>query len=172
MDKLYLYIKESQEAFSYLTRQFNLEWNELDFQIELSKTLGIEESDHGKLLDKQLLSNEMIAKLSKINFSKYREIRQIIFNTSILPKGIIGRLDEQRIKVKGEIWQINIYDPDPFPSNPHAHNLQTGHKLHLGDGSLYTSKNKPLNKTIKRKHLLAIREKCGNNIDLPVLVNE
>jgi hypothetical protein len=44
-------------------------------------------------------------------------------------------------KVSGEIWRIYKNDPDPFPSNPHAHCIggerYIGCKLHLGTGELF-----------------------------------
>lgn len=168
MNKLYFYIQESKEAFPIITAKKNLDWDELDFQIELCIALGIKESEPTKLLDKELYSKEMIKLLNKRDLSKYKKVIRVTFNKSIIPKGAISRIDEERIKVKGEIWKINIYDADPFPSNPHAHNVQTGNKLHLGNGSLYNNKNKPLNKSIKRKDLIALRDKC-RNVVLPPL---
>lgn len=46
-------------------------------------------------------------------------------------------LIEEKVKQKGEIWYIHKNDSDEFPSNPHAHNYQTGEKLHLGNGDLF-----------------------------------
>ncbi len=76
------------------------------------------------------------------DFSSLPEtIGEIKLHYSIIPKKIPVRVDEKRIKHNGEVWQINKYDADPFPSNPHAHNLETGLKIHLGNGGVYDSKN-------------------------------
>ena len=34
-------------------------------------------------------------------------------------------------------WVVHKNDPDPFPSDPHAHNYEADLKLHLGNGELY-----------------------------------
>jgi hypothetical protein len=91
---------------------------------------------------------------------------EVSFESSILPEGIPGRMDEETIRSNGEVWRIHKNDQDPFPSNPHAHNLQSGYKLHLGTGMLYYKKS-PI-KAISKKHLNDIRGKC-RNIQLPPL---
>jgi len=74
-----------------------------------------------------------------------------------------------RIKVKGGIWVIHKNDKDLFPSNPHAHLLDSNIKLHLGNGDCYR-KRKFIYK-VDRKKLIMIREKASSMIDyeLPVL---
>jgi hypothetical protein len=51
-------------------------------------------------------------------------------------------IEEPDVAVDGEIWRIHKSDPDPFPSNPHAHYLDghrrfIGCKLHLGTAQLF-----------------------------------
>jgi hypothetical protein len=63
---------------------------------------------------------------------------------------------EEDFNVDGEIWRVHKYDPDPYPSNPHAHCIVgarrfVGCKLHLGTGELYDSKNKSLGRFLHRK---------------------
>lgn len=60
------------------------------------------------------------------------------------------------IKSSGVVWKIHLNDPDPFPSDPHAHQLDNNIKLDLGNGECFR-KRKYL-KTIPRKELLKIRE--------------
>ena len=61
------------------------------------------------------------------------------------------------VKAGGSPWVIHLYDPDPFPSRPHAHNKETGAKLHLGTGDLYDRHNRgPIGK-VPGKDLEAIR---------------
>lgn len=82
-------------------------------------------------------------------------VADVRLDHSALPPGTTRRLDERAVRVHGEVWRIHKNDADPFPSNPHGHNLETGHKLHLGTGELYL-RNRPDGK-IDRKDLLAIR---------------
>lgn len=55
----------------------------------------------------------------------------IEFEISPIPTGTKRRLDEVTIKRDGCIWRIHKNDPDPFPSNPHAHNIESDLKLDL-----------------------------------------
>lgn len=75
----------------------------------------------------------------------------------IYPRGIPAYLYEKQIKVKGQKWELHKNDDDPFPSNPHAHNYETGLKLDLSDGMLY--KKKVVHDSINKKKLLLIRSK-------------
>jgi hypothetical protein len=75
----------------------------------------------------------------------------------IYPKGIPTNLYEKQIKVKGQKWELHKNDDDPFPSDPHAHNYETGLKLDLSNGNLY--KKKVLMDSINRKTLIEIRNK-------------
>ena len=61
-----------------------------------------------------------------------------------------------RIKARGQIWVIHKYDPDPFPSNPHAHDIQNNIKLDLSNGNCYRVRQYIY--TIKKKDLLIIRQ--------------
>lgn len=63
---------------------------------------------------------------------------------------------EEDFNVDGEIWRVHKADPDPYPSNPHAHCIAgakrfVGCKLHLGTAGLYDSKNKPLGRFLHQK---------------------
>jgi hypothetical protein len=51
---------------------------------------------------------------------------EIEFEASPIPDGTMRRLDEVTIKRDGCIWRIDRNDADPFPSNPHAHNVESG----------------------------------------------
>ncbi len=68
----------------------------------------------------------------------------------------LRELREATVKCGGYIWRIHRNDADPFPSNPHAHNLENGLKLHLGTGQLYLG-SKPAGGKFKRKHLFTLR---------------
>src|SRR3989344_7278462 len=43
---------------------------------------------------------------------------------------------KERVKHQG-VWVIHKYDKDTFPSNPHAHNEETGEKLNLFTGEIH-----------------------------------
>lgn len=65
------------------------------------------------------------------------------------------------------IWRIHKNDTDPFPSIPHAHNIESGLKLHLGNGELYFGR-RFTDKLISKKDLFTIRAQV-KNIELPQL---
>jgi len=74
-----------------------------------------------------------------------------------LPPHLVMRY-KVRVKSKGLIWVIHKYDVDPFPSNPHAHQLDNNIKLDLSNGRCYRLK-KHLH-TISKRDLLFFREKA------------
>jgi hypothetical protein len=81
------------------------------------------------------------------------------FQESPIPAGTFRRLDEATIRRDGCVWRVHRYDPDPFPSNPHAHNVESGLKLDLSSGRLYFGA-RDTEQSINRKHLLAIRQEA------------
>jgi len=60
-------------------------------------------------------------------------LARLALEEHILPAGVPRKIEEVRLKAVGEIWDIHLNDADPFPSNPHAHNVQTGVKLDLSN---------------------------------------
>jgi hypothetical protein len=110
--------------------------------------------------------DEVVDDLKNYPFSSLRPefIEEIILQEGIIPPNLPRLLTEETVKNSGEIWRIHKNDVDPFPSSPHAHNLQTGLKLHLGTGYLYlkrVSKGRISCKDLKR-----IREQV-KKIQLP-----
>lgn len=95
-------------------------------------------------------------------------VDEVELDHSPIPSGCLRRLDEITIKKDGQIWRIHKNDDDPFPSNPHAHNLESRLKLDLSNGNLYY-KRRDTGKTISRKDLLAIRSKI-TKIQLPPII--
>jgi hypothetical protein len=69
-------------------------------------------------------------------------------------------LTKQDIKVKNRVWRMYRNDPDPFPSNPHLHCVDYGHKLNPYNGEIFD--NKILIKTISKKHLNRIQAELKN----------
>lgn len=93
----------------------------------------------------------------------------IELDISPIPDGCRRRFDEVTIKRDGLVWRINKNDVDPFPSNPHAHNVESGLKLDLSNGNLYFMR-RFTEKTIAQKHLLAIRTQAEQKgVKLPSL---
>lgn len=93
-------------------------------------------------------------------------IESIILDNSLIPDRVFQNLEEERIKSKGEIWVIHKNDRDPFPSSPHAHNYESGLKLHLGNGDLYRSRN--VVTRLSKKSLMQLRKKVTKS-SLPPL---
>jgi hypothetical protein len=92
-------------------------------------------------------------------------LQEIQLDESLFPPGMLDLFVEGTYKSGGEIWRIHKYDADPFPSNPHAHNVQTGLKLHLGTGELFE-------KSVSRgqlpcKSLRKLRQLVRADIELP-----
>jgi hypothetical protein len=105
-------------------------------------------------------------------FSRLMEdeiLAEIEFAQSPIPDRTLRRLDEVTIKRDGCIWRIHKNDADPFPSNPHAHNLESGLKMDLSSGSLYFGRTFT-GKKVSRKDLEFIRgEATAKAVALPPL---
>lgn len=118
------------------------------------------------LLPLDLDVKKMVDGLRTFQFDWLRPIATVVLEESILPVGAPQRLDERQIKHSNQVWRIHKNDADPFPSNPHAHNVETGYKLHLGNGNLY--RKREVVGTIDSKDLMAIRKKLSG-LALPPL---
>lgn len=96
-------------------------------------------------------------------------LAEIEFEQSPIPDGTFRQLDEVTIKRDGCIWRLHKNDADPFPSNPHAHNLESGLKLDLSSGGLYLG-TRDTGKKVSKKDLDFIRTQAAlKNITLPPL---
>lgn len=112
------------------------------------------------IIFKRLSSIQMIDALKDYDLVSHIPIGSIVIAKTTIP-GEFPRLSQRAlIKVEGELWRIHLYDKDPFPSNPHAHNLETNLKLHLGSGELF-QKRQRVGK-IAKKDLLLIRDRINN----------
>lgn len=97
-----------------------------------------------------------------------QEICVIDLGYSPIPDRCKRKLDEVTVKKDGYIWRIQMNDSDPFLSNPHAHNVESGLKLCLSTGGLYYKRKKV--QTMNKKHFLDLRNKIiGTRIQLPDL---
>lgn len=120
----------------------------------------------GDIWDIPLDYDEALNLLSDFDFRILKE--KIETGEDIIPKEYLIQYKVQ-IKSKGLIWIIHKYDADPFPSNPHAHELVNNLKLDLSTGKCYRRKDYKC--TLKEKDLISIRNQAIDRIgiDLPPL---
>lgn len=118
------------------------------------------------LLESRLTRDQILSLLASFDFRPYFPVllAEVAFRNSIIPAGVPVRLEEQTVRRHGQVWRVHWTDADSFPSNPHAHNLDSGLKLHLGTGELF--RKKVLVGKIRVKDLLAIRSELIR-FDLP-----
>lgn len=169
---LKFYLFESEKALNKLNenRAGIRKIDDLEFQIALGEKLGLDPKESRNVIDAMLNSQEMIGLLNDYPFSSHEVIFSFRLEEDIL-EGISGKslLVEKRMKVGGYIWEVHKNDIDPFPSNPHAHDVESERKLHLGSGEIFLKKN-PVGK-IKDKHLMQIRDLLiSNGFALPALL--
>jgi hypothetical protein len=62
---------------------------------------------------------------------------EVELDHSPIPSGTLQRIVKLSIKRAGHVWKIHRNDADPHPSNPHTHNVESGLKLDLTDGTLH-----------------------------------
>ena len=136
-DRILAFIAAVEGALPTLQQQTEAPVTSRDIEVALVDRLGLEQSID--LLDGEWTSSRVIEALKSYDFRRLRAetLEQIQLTHSIVPDGVLRLLTEERIKQAGEIWVIHKNDADPFPSNPHAHNYSTGHKLHIGTGELF-----------------------------------
>ena len=96
------------------------------------------------------------------NFDFNVILNSIETQENIIPKEFLLEF-KVKVKSKGLVWIIHKYDSDPFPSNPHAHQLDNNIKLDLSNGKCY--KGKRYFYTIKTKELLEIRDAASKVFD-------
>lgn len=165
--KLIAYIEASQKARQVLTELHGLEIGGLDVQAALGEVLHISQNPPLGVLDQDLTAEKIISLLKDFEFKKYHPeiLGEITLDEPLIPKGVPRLLTEKTVKVKGEVWRIHQKDADSFPSNPHAHNYESGIVLHLGNGDMFDRKRKSVG-NIGCKKLLRIRSEL-NNFALP-----
>jgi hypothetical protein len=117
----------------------------------------------GWMNDEKLDFEECISLLEDFDFSCFENPIECVEGS--IPQHMMTQT-KARVKMSGNIWVIHKYDKDPFPSNPHAHLLNSRVKLHLGTGECFIGKN--VEYQIKLKDLIKIRDKI-DTIRLPKL---
>ena len=90
----------------------------------------------------------------------------VVMEESVIPSNAFRMLLEEQVRFKGEVWTIHKNDPDPFPSVPHAHNYESGLKMHMGIGELFWGTQ--LVGKIRKKKFIEIRKRF-TKVKLPEL---
>jgi len=160
------FITEGDAAARFLAALHRLEINLVEVESALVEVFRL--SEPTDLLDLRLTKEEMLSTLADFDFRHYFPVllAEVIFENSTIPQEVPRRLDEQTVRRHGQVWRIYWTDADCFPSNPHAHNLASGLRLHLGTGGLFRKRD--FVGKISRKDLLAIRGEL-TRFDLPPL---
>ena len=68
------------------------------------------------LLNRDWTSTEIAHALSEFDFAQLKPPAMVELEAPILPPGVRRRLDEVKVKVRGEVWCIHKNDVDPFDS--------------------------------------------------------
>lgn len=161
-DKINAYVAASTEAMRAIELAQEISLETLDIQKALQDVLSPGSESPAYLLNYNLTSELIIELLKDYDFRTHKpELLAIIeVEEPLIPEGIPSLLIEQTVKAGGEVWRIHKNDADPFPSVPHAHNLETEVVLHLGTGDLYNKKREII-KNIGCKSLLVIRSRLS-----------
>lgn len=141
-------------------------WASLQFKINISKK-NILEALVLILSEREQLTYAI--EIWDINYS-FEELVRLIepFDFSILNctiessnfENLSSHMMQKKVRIKngGMIWVIHANDADPFPSKPHAHNIENCIKLDLSNGCCY--KKSRIFSTITKKELIEIRNKA------------
>lgn len=126
------------------------------------------------LLHRDITTEEILALLADVDFHRLRSVTlcDVALDEGVLPEGLPLYVEEADVKLNGNKWRVHKYDADPFPSNPHAHNYAKNLKLHLGNGLLYSGKERVSCGHLDKKHLVTLRRlvhECNATIVLPEL---
>lgn len=165
--KINAYIAAVEAAVPALQLRHSVLLESADIQSALEEVLEPKNGNPAYLLDYNLSSARIVELLREFDFRRHKPelLTEIAIDEPLIPNNVPRLLTEQTVKNRGEVWRIHKNDADPFPSSPHAHNLETGLVLHLGTGNLY-NKKRALVGSIGCKALLVIRSKL-TNIALP-----
>ncbi len=173
MDKeknLRLYKENSAAALQELEREglrlhSNEVWSILQYELDCTGIYYFE------VIHKQLSVDQIVGLVKKFHAEIGDKIGYVQLEESIIPESFFDSdLEKARIKAAGEVWEVYKYDADPFPSQPHAHNMENGLKLDISTGKLYLKREEK--GQIRPKHLSQIRSKIQEkykDIELPAL---
>ena len=108
----------------------------------------------GDVWDLDLNYDNAFAILKEFDFAT---LKNQVETVDIIPKEFLLIETKVRIKHSNLIWVIHKADADPFPSQPHAHQLDQNIKMDLSNGKLYR-KTQYLHQ-IPHKEFIEIRKK-------------
>jgi hypothetical protein len=154
------FLDAAVQAAEVLSRKTNLP---LDHShVESALVLELNLASSVDLLERHLDKDRICSILANFNFKRlFPKLLDVVhFDESIIPNGLPRKLTEVTVRANGEQWRIHQNDDDPFPSNPHAHNLSSGLKLRLGTGELY-DKTRNTKKKVSRQNLEVIRARLS-----------
>jgi hypothetical protein len=120
----------------------------------------------GDLWDVDIEYDAALQLLSDFNFNALNH--HVSTERDILPADLVLS-QKARVKDDGFVWLIHKYDKDPFPSNPHAHQIDNNIKLDLSNGRCYRIRQHVY--TLNKKKLIDFRAKAEKVFDgnLPAL---
>jgi hypothetical protein len=149
-------IQAGTAAADALSRQVGLHLEYLNVEDALVDVLDLKSPVD--LLGRHLSCERIMALLAQYDFQRLfpEVLAEIRLESAVIPATARRHLSEVTVRSNGELWRIHKNDADPWPSNPHAHNLETGLKLHLGTGELFL-KRRSVGEKISKKDLKAIR---------------
>jgi hypothetical protein len=165
-------IEKWNEILDLLSSYFKIKSSEDILREDIFAALFLLLSDkyslewRGDLWDLEMDYDEALQTVLEFDFNILK--KTLFSEQEILPGHLLMKY-KVRIKSKGLIWIIHKYDKDPFPSNPHAHQIDNNIKLDLSNGNCY--KVREYIYTLKKKDLLSIRIEAEKVFDgeLPVL---
>lgn len=160
--RINVWCRIEREAAKHLAEIHGIEISQVNIQGAVMSICHY--NDPHDILKRDWTTAFLLEIIKDINFKEWCKTELVSLDHSIIPKGIPRRLDEEIIKHQGEVWKIYKYDPDPFPSLPHAHCPSEGIKLDLRNGNLYR-KHDYLGK-ITTKKLIQFRSKV-KHVKLP-----
>ncbi|SDP13008.1 hypothetical protein SAMN05428975_0416 [Mucilaginibacter sp. OK268] len=124
-----------------------------------------------EIIHKELSSDEMVYHIKEFFKTSGLPIGSVVFDIEDEEDGRnLNALEKAIFRENGSVWIIHKNDADPFPSNPHAHKLDSFVKLHLGNGKLY--RKTQVYGQLPKKELERLRDKIAKgmkDIVLPVL---
>lgn len=104
------------------------------------------------LISKLSLKNkkgDFFRKEKKLNTQSKLKDNDVI----IYARDIVG---EATVRRNGKVWQVHKSDPDPFPSDFHAHYYDAGEVLDLYTGAIYKNKGRDKSAMLTEKKYKAI----------------
>lgn len=112
---------------------------------------------------------EIVLALSNFDFDTFDREITVEFDVSEFMDS--SSINHRRVGVKwnNSLWRIHKNDADPFPSTPHAHQMDQNVKLDLSTGALYQLREKV--GKLRKKQLLEIRSRFeAKGVELPPML--